>query len=925
MPETEVPAPEIESPKAETSRRISAVWLVPLIALVLALGVAWRTYSERGPLITITFENAAGVEAGQTTLRFRDINVGVVERLDLSPDLASVLVTVRVRKDVAQYLDDSARFWVVRPSVSAQGVTGIETVISGVYIAAYWDAEPGARVEHFEGLPRTPLTPADQPGLRVRLRAPDGGSMTIGAPVLFKRIQVGRVEDIQLTEAGDVVIDLFVNAPNSERLTRGTRFWNASGFSINLGGGGASLNVDSLISLLQGGVSFDTVGSDVAAVEAGYVYELYPSETAARQNIFEGEPGARLTVNTRFDGSIQGLQPGADVRYNGVTVGEVTAMQAIVVGEAEDARITLQATLALVPTRLGITGEDPAEAALDLLATLVDRGLRARLASTGLLAQALHVELSEIPEAPPASIDRDADPYPLLPSVPSDVTGVAASAQGLLQRITDLPLEDVVEAAVALLANVNTLVTSDGIRAAPENLGLLLADARRLLNEPGIREAPAELAAILASVRAVVDQATEAQLVENLSGVLAEAQTAIAGIGTAAEGVPALIDEIEALSAQARGLPLDDLVASGSRLVDNIDAFVQSQGVANLPGSVNSSLAELRGLVNDLRTGGAVENVNATLASVRQVSDELARAQLATTLEATLAEARTALGSLGAAADGVPALLTELETLSQEARALPLDELVASTQGLIANADAFVASEGVTALPGQLNASLTDLRAVVDDLRTGGAIENLNATLASVRQLSDELARAQIVQSVDTAIAEARVAAGNLSRASEDLPALIDSLTALSTSAAALPLDELVASGTETLATIDAFVASEGVAAAPTKLAAALDEVNAILAELRAGGAIANVNATLASADRAADAVTAAAVDLPALVTQLTRVANQADQALASVSPGSQLNQDTLRLIQEVRDAVRSVNALVQALERRPNSVLFGR
>ena len=148
--------------------------------------------------------------------------------------------------------------------------------------------------------------------------------------------------------------------------------------------------------------------------------------------------------------------------------------------------------------------------------------------------------------------------------------------------------------AVALLANVNALVTAPEIRAAPENLGLLLADARALLNEPGIQEAPGELAAILASVRRVVDQATEAQLVENLSGVLAETKTAVASVGAAADGVPPLLDQIEGVAAELRAAQTEDLVASATRLVDNIDAFVKSEGVANVPTSVNDSLAEPR-------------------------------------------------------------------------------------------------------------------------------------------------------------------------------------------------------------------------------------------------------------------------------------------------------------------------------------------
>ena len=163
MTDTPPPAPEIETPKPEAGWRLSAVWLVPLIALVIALGVAWRTYSDRGPIIEIVLDNAAGVEAGQTTIRFRDVNVGVVESVALTDDLKRVVVTVRVRKDVAQFVDDSAQFWVVRPSVTAQGVSGIETVLSGVYIAAYWDATPGPRVQSFEALPRPPLTPADRP------------------------------------------------------------------------------------------------------------------------------------------------------------------------------------------------------------------------------------------------------------------------------------------------------------------------------------------------------------------------------------------------------------------------------------------------------------------------------------------------------------------------------------------------------------------------------------------------------------------------------------------------------------------------------------------------------------------------------------------------------------------------------------------
>ncbi len=928
MPETQPPAPRLDPPPGESARGFSLVWLVPLLALAVALVVAWRTYAERGPLIEIVFQNAAGVEAGKTTLRFRDVDVGLVEKTSLSDDLQSVIVTARLNKDVARYVDSDAQFWLVRPSVTPQGVTGIETVISGVYIGAYWNDQPGELQTRFDALPRAPQTSADEPGLRVRLRAPDGGSMTIGAPILYKRIKVGQIDDINLTDAGDVMIDLFIGAPNDVRVTEGTRFWNASGFSINLSAAGASLNVDSLISLLQGGISFDTIGSDTTRAKDGKVFELYPSETAARQNLFEDAPGQRLIVNTDFDGSVRGLQPGASVEFHGIKVGEVSSLQAAIVEKDGEKQVTLRTTLALVPERLGITDmttDTAPDAALDLLESQVRSGLRAQLAASGLLSQTLYVDLAEVPDAAPAVLDRNAEPYPLLPSAPSDITGIAASAESVMQRVAKLPLEDLVDAAVALLANANTIVTSEGVRQAPENLGLLLADARKLIGQEGIQQAPAEVAAILASARALVDQAAQEQLVANLNDVLATAKSSLASIGTAADGVPDLVDQIEALAAKAQDLPLDQLVASATNVVNGIDAFVQSDGVTGLPNSVEASLADLRSVVEDLRRGGAVDNLNGTLASTRAIADQAAQADLVARLDDILATTKASVASVGTAADGVPALLDQVKALAAKANALPLDETVASANGLLGSIDSFVKSDDFANLPATLQTSLAELRGIVADLRNGGAVENVNASLASVRQITDEFAAARLTDSIQSVVTEAKAAIGNLNSASDGLPKLMDSVNAISANVEALPLDQLVETGNQVLATADAFLASQGVQELPPKLNDALGELRAILAELNEGGAAQNVNATLASASQAADAVTAAANELPALVARLNALADAADATLASVGPNSRVNRDTLLLLQEVRDAARSVNSLVTALERRPNSVLFGR
>ena len=807
------PPPKVETPKAPgpLRHRISAVWLIPLIALIISLGVAWRSYSDRGPLVEIVFDDGAGIEAGNTTVRFRDVVVGTVESIRLSDDLKHVIASARINKDIAKYLDASAEFWVVRPSVNAQGISGLETVVSGVYIEAYWDNTIGDRVSAFQALENPPLTPADQPGTRVRLRAPDGGSMSVGAPVLYKKIQVGKVEDVQLSDAGDVMIDVFIDAPNDKRLVEGTRFWNASGFDISLGLQGASLNVESLISLLQGGVAFDTVGSDTKAVEEGHVYELYDSQGAARKNAIEDSNAPREKLDVYFNGSVAGLEVGADVQFRGLKVGEVSSIQAAV---SPGQTVALRATLSIIPTRMGIPQTDDADAMraglYRLISSEVSRGMRAQLAASGLLSQTLYVDLITVEKPEPARFDPNAEPYPTIPTAPGDVSGIAASAQGVMTRLSNLPIEDLVNTVQSLLANVNTIVTDPAVRAAPSNLGLLIGDVRKVVAEPGVQRAPAQVAEILASVRSVVDQITEQQLVTRLGAALDATRTAVASIDTlATDNVPAVVAQIEALSAQLQSLPLRDLVTSGTDLVNTVDALAKGDGVQNLPASLDSSLTEVRGLLAQLREGGAVDDATASLANLREITDQLARTNLT----------------------------------------------------------------------------------------------------ASIQQVTDE----------------ARAAIANVNTATSQLPQLVDGLTRLSDRANQLPLEDLVTAGTRVLNTADSFLNSKGLAGVPASLTASLDQLRSILAALQNGGAVDNLNATMASMRDAAESVNQATGDLPALIAQLNGVAARADQTIESLGPNSPINRETLVLLREVRDAAKSVTDLATAIQRKPNSVLFGR
>ena len=244
---------DIRSDNGGLLSSLSIVWLVPIIALAVSLGVAWQSYANRGTLIEITFENASGIVADETMIKYRDVEVGKVEDVSFSDGLDVVIVSARMDKEVVPFLDDDAQFWVVTPDVSVRGISGLETVLSGIFIEGSWDTEPDVPQLVFTGLESPPLTRPSQRGTAIVLRAQDGSALATGAPILHKGIQVGYLETPELGPDGEtVIVNAFIEAPYDRRITSNTRFWDTSGFSVSLGPGGVSLDVNSLASLIEG-------------------------------------------------------------------------------------------------------------------------------------------------------------------------------------------------------------------------------------------------------------------------------------------------------------------------------------------------------------------------------------------------------------------------------------------------------------------------------------------------------------------------------------------------------------------------------------------------------------------------------------------------------------------------------------------------
>lgn len=238
-------------------RRVSLVWLIPLVAVLAALWLGYRTYTQQGPLVSITFLTAQGLEAGKTRVRFKDVDVGVVEAIELTRDLSKVRVRVRLSAQVENFLNDATRFWVVRPRLSRGQVSGLETLVGGSYIGVDLSTEGGARRE-FLGLETPPIVTATEPGKTFTLHADTLGSLAEGSPVQYRGIEVGRVVGYALREQDGVDIQVFVHAPHDAKVRTDTRFWNASGVGLSLDANGIRLNTDSLAAILLGGIAFGT-------------------------------------------------------------------------------------------------------------------------------------------------------------------------------------------------------------------------------------------------------------------------------------------------------------------------------------------------------------------------------------------------------------------------------------------------------------------------------------------------------------------------------------------------------------------------------------------------------------------------------------------------------------------------------------------
>jgi paraquat-inducible protein B len=476
-----------------TRRRLpSLVWLVPFVAALAGIFVAWRTLSERGPEITIRFRTATGLESGKTKVKYRDVEVGLLEDVVLEPDLSGVLCHVRMVKGADSYLKDGTRFWVERPRVEGAQVSGLGTLLSGAQIALD-PVQEGKSERHFTGLEEPPIVKSDQPGHQYTLHSYRAGASSVGTGVYFHKIRVGEVVSTQLDPSGDfVTTKVFVDAPYDARVRTDTRFWNASGIDVSVGANGVEVETESLLSILAGGIAFDTPELETAASAApapDAVFELYESRAASERPVFH-EKHVWLAY---FDQSVRGLHVGAPVEFRGIQVGTVSDVR--IEWDAATKRFRIPVLLQVEPERIGQLGSPDLETRRAALDALVAAGLRAQLQSGSLLTGELLVALDMHPDAPPARIAWNG-PYPEFPSIPAPLDQIESSIAVLTKKLEKMPLDEIgaslrtsldalhgtLESADRTLSSANGLIAPDSAVTVELRRALVeLGDAARAL------------------------------------------------------------------------------------------------------------------------------------------------------------------------------------------------------------------------------------------------------------------------------------------------------------------------------------------------------------------------------------------------------------------------------------------------------------
>jgi paraquat-inducible protein B len=525
-----IPAPE----KVRQREWIpSLIWLIPILAAVIGISIAIKTWVQHGPEITIIFNSAEGLEAGKTKVKYKEVDIGTVQSIMLSEDRSHVLVSVQLKKEAKSFTAADSRFWVVRPRIAGSGVSGLSTLLFGAYIGA--DAGVATdKADIFTGLEVPPIVTRDASGKQYALHANDIGSLDIGSPVYYRRIRVGQVTAFDLDDDGKgITVRIFVNAPYDKFVGINTRFWHASGFDMQINASGFTLNTQSLASVVLGGLSFQSPDDEPGPpAKESTIFILAESQIEALKE----EDGPAEIILLNFKQSIRGLAPGAEVSFRGLILGRVKSIG--IDYDRKQQEFSIPVLVEVYPARLGKNFAEYRRQSKytpqQRLQFMIDHGLVAQLRTGNFLTGQAYIALdfftksasvgSIKKEAFQKMAGKDISPAVLqLPTISGSADEIQTKISEIALKLSKVPfdrigdelhqslkmLKQTLDSTGQLAEKLNSDVAPE-ITAAMKDVSRTLNAAERTLSEDAplqqdLRQTLQELARAAVSLRILTD------------------------------------------------------------------------------------------------------------------------------------------------------------------------------------------------------------------------------------------------------------------------------------------------------------------------------------------------------------------------------------------------------------------------------------
>jgi paraquat-inducible protein B len=485
----------IEPPVASVRRRrrIPLIWIVPLLTALIAVWLAWDTFSKKGPTITISFETAAGLTAGQSQLKYKNVVMGTVKTIAVAPDLTKVIVTVETVREAEPLLTDKTIFWVVKPELFAGNITGLETLLSGSFIGMRPSDKPGVAKRDFVGDQDPPVLQAWTKGTTFKLDSKRLGSISLGSPIFFRDIEVGTVLGWDIGDlASKVTIHAFVRAPYDKYVRADTSFWNASGISVKLGTDGVQLRMESLRALLLGGIAFETpLDTKESVAIANQEFTLFRNFEEAQAAGF----GRQIRLLSYFQGSVAGLEPGAHVTLHGLRVGEVTDVDLFFDPKLD--RVVVPVHYRVEAGRVSNIAAAEKTDPEKLAEAMIKAGLRATLQSTSIITGQKEIALERVPDAPPADLQKEGIFFVIPSSQVGGFDAITRSAAELLTKLNRIEYDKIGRSIENAAAGLDTTINGPQLKRTLAALEAAMVDvqdiARKLDAEgtPALKRLPA--------------------------------------------------------------------------------------------------------------------------------------------------------------------------------------------------------------------------------------------------------------------------------------------------------------------------------------------------------------------------------------------------------------------------------------------------